>query len=39
MALMLRGLGYRDVRILKGGLSSWADAGLPLEAKTVVSPA
>jgi 3-mercaptopyruvate sulfurtransferase SseA len=30
---MLRRLGYRDVRILKGGLGSWANAGLPLEAK------
>ena len=37
MALQLRGLGYRDVRILKGGLSSWANAGLPLEAKTVAT--
>jgi 3-mercaptopyruvate sulfurtransferase SseA len=36
---MLRGLGYRDVRILKGGLTSWANAGLPLEPKTVGSPA
>ena len=35
MALKLRGLGFRDVRILKGGLSSWASAGLPLEAKTL----
>jgi 3-mercaptopyruvate sulfurtransferase SseA len=34
VALMLRGLGYRDVRILKGGLGSWANAGLPLESKT-----
>jgi rhodanese-related sulfurtransferase len=33
VARQLRDLGYRDVRILKGGLSSWADAGLPLEAK------
>jgi 3-mercaptopyruvate sulfurtransferase SseA len=33
VALMLRGLGYRDVRILKGGLGSWANAGLPLESK------
>ncbi len=34
MALRLRNLGYRDVRILKGGLGSWAHAGLPLESKT-----
>jgi len=34
VARQLRDLGYRDVRILKGGLSSWADAGLPLDAKT-----
>jgi len=27
-------LGYKDVRILKGGLGSWATAGLPLEPKT-----
>jgi len=24
---------------LKGGLSGWADAGLPLAAKTVAAPA
>jgi 3-mercaptopyruvate sulfurtransferase SseA len=30
---MLRRLGYQDVRILKGGLGSWANAGLPLEGK------
>jgi 3-mercaptopyruvate sulfurtransferase SseA len=34
VALRLRQLGFRDVRILKGGLGSWASAGLPLEAKT-----
>jgi 3-mercaptopyruvate sulfurtransferase SseA len=34
VAQQLRRLGYRDVRILKGGLGSWANAGLPLEAKT-----
>ncbi|PYN41674.1 MAG: hypothetical protein DMD95_18830 [Candidatus Rokuibacteriota bacterium] len=33
MARQLRELGYRDVRILRGGLSSWANAGLPLEPK------
>jgi len=37
VAHKLRELGYRDVRILKGGLGSWANAGLPLESKT--SPA
>ncbi len=34
MALRLRQLGYKDVRILKGGLGSWAKAGFPLEPKT-----
>jgi 3-mercaptopyruvate sulfurtransferase SseA len=33
VAQQLRGLGFRDVRILKGGLGSWTNAGLPLEAK------
>ena len=32
-ARRLRALGYRDVRVLKGGLSGWTLAGLPLEAK------
>jgi len=39
VALQLRKAGFRDVRILKGGLSGWADAGLPLDAKTVAAPA
>jgi rhodanese-related sulfurtransferase len=30
---MLRRLGYSNVKILKGGLGSWANAGLPLESK------
>jgi 3-mercaptopyruvate sulfurtransferase SseA len=34
VAHQLRDLGYRQVRILKGGLASWAHAGLPLESKT-----
>jgi 3-mercaptopyruvate sulfurtransferase SseA len=34
VARQLRQLGFRDVRILKGGLGSWANAGLPLEAKS-----
>ena len=33
VALRLKDLGFRDVRILKGGLGSWANAGLPLESK------
>jgi 3-mercaptopyruvate sulfurtransferase SseA len=33
VAHQLRRLGYKDVRILKGGLGSWANAGFPLEAK------
>jgi 3-mercaptopyruvate sulfurtransferase SseA len=39
VALLLRKAGFRDVRILKGGLSRWADAGLPLDAKAVAAPA
>jgi 3-mercaptopyruvate sulfurtransferase SseA len=39
VALQLRRAGFRDVRILKGGLSGWADAGLPLDAKIVAAPA
>jgi len=35
VAHLLRRVGYRNVRILKGGLGSWASAGLPLESKTV----
>jgi rhodanese-related sulfurtransferase len=31
----LRRLGYADVRVLKGGLGGWANAGLPLEFKPV----
>ena len=33
MAQKLRRLGYKDVKILKGGLGAWANSGLPLEAK------
>ena len=33
MAQRLRKLGYKDVKILKGGLGAWANTGLPLEAK------
>jgi rhodanese-related sulfurtransferase len=33
VAQTLRRLGYSNVKILKGGLGSWANAGLPLESK------
>jgi rhodanese-related sulfurtransferase len=33
VAHRLRQLGFKDVRIMKGGLGSWANAGLPLESK------
>ena len=33
LAARLRRLGYGDVRVLKGGLGSWTNAGLPLEIK------
>ncbi|MBI4240884.1 MAG: trypsin-like peptidase domain-containing protein, partial [Candidatus Rokubacteria bacterium] len=31
---LLRQRGYRSVRILKGGLGGWTNAGLPVEAKS-----
>jgi S1-C subfamily serine protease/rhodanese-related sulfurtransferase len=34
VAHRLSGLGYGKVRVLKGGLASWANAGLPLEGKS-----
>jgi 3-mercaptopyruvate sulfurtransferase SseA len=33
VAHQLTALGYQRVRVLKGGLASWANAGLPLEGK------
>jgi rhodanese-related sulfurtransferase len=33
VAQRLRKIGFLDVRIMKGGLGSWANAGLPLESK------
>jgi 3-mercaptopyruvate sulfurtransferase SseA len=32
VAHLLQRVGYTDVRILRGGLAAWANAGLPLEA-------
>ena len=34
VARRLRQLGFRDVRILKGGLGGWTNARLPVEAKS-----
>jgi rhodanese-related sulfurtransferase len=31
-AVLLRGLGYENVRVYAGGKQDWQDAGLPLEA-------
>jgi S1-C subfamily serine protease/rhodanese-related sulfurtransferase len=33
----LRKLGFRDVKILKGGLGAWTNAGLPIEARSDIS--
>jgi 3-mercaptopyruvate sulfurtransferase SseA len=34
VAHQLMSLGYPKVRVLKGGLASWVNAGLPTEAKS-----
>ena len=34
----LRKAGFKDVMILKGGLGSWTNAGLPIETRTDISP-
>jgi 3-mercaptopyruvate sulfurtransferase SseA len=33
----LRKLGFKDVKILKGGLGAWTNAGLPIETRTDIS--
>jgi 3-mercaptopyruvate sulfurtransferase SseA len=33
----LRKVGFKDVRILKGGLGAWTNAGLPIETRTDIS--
>ena len=38
MARDLRKLGFKDVRILKGGLGAWTNSGLPIETRTDLSP-
>ena len=37
VARELRKLGFRDVRILKGGLGAWTNAGLPIETRSDIS--
>jgi 3-mercaptopyruvate sulfurtransferase SseA len=39
VAHLLRQLGFKNVRILKGGLGSWANAGFPLESKPAAAGA
>ena len=38
MASDLRKLGFKDVKILKGGLGAWTNAGLPIETRSDISP-
>jgi len=33
VAHRLKDMGFKQVRVLKGGLASWVNAGLPLESK------
>ena len=33
----LRKIGFKDVRILKGGLGAWTNAGLPIETRSDLS--
>ena len=37
MAHKLRKLGFKDVKILKGGLGAWTNAGLPIETRSDIS--
>ena len=37
VARELRRTGFRDVRILKGGLGAWTNAGLPIETRSDLS--
>ncbi len=33
----LRKMGFKDVRILKGGIGAWTNAGLPIETRSDLS--
>ena len=37
MARRLRKLGFKDARILKGGLNAWINSGLPIESRSDLS--
>jgi len=37
VARELRKIGFKDVRILKGGLGAWTNAGLPIETRSDLS--
>ncbi len=37
VAHKLRKLGFKDVRILKGGLGAWTNSGLPIESRSDLS--
>jgi S1-C subfamily serine protease/rhodanese-related sulfurtransferase len=37
VAQKLRKIGFKDVRILKGGLGAWTNAGLPIESRSDLS--
>jgi len=37
MARELRKVGFTDVKILKGGLGAWTNAGLPIETRSDLS--
>jgi len=37
MAHKIRRMGFKDVRILKGGLGAWTNAGLPIESRADLS--
>ncbi len=37
VAQRLRKMGFKDVRILKGGLGAWTNAGLPIESRSDLS--
>ena len=37
MARDLRKQGFKDVKILKGGLGAWTNAGLPIDTRSDLS--